>query len=92
MTPEQFKAWRRAMGLSQGEAAGILGLSRGSIENYERGRRREDDRPVDIPASVAIGCVALLYAKADPRLEELIAAALHGGRASKKLDQWLSSA
>ncbi|ESX13514.1 MULTISPECIES: helix-turn-helix transcriptional regulator [unclassified Mesorhizobium] len=52
MTPEEFKAWRQSSGFSQTEAAEALGVSRGSIENYERGTRREDGRPVLIPGSV----------------------------------------
>ena len=52
MTPDDFKAWRKSMDWSQGEAADALGISRGSVENYERGSRREDGRPVEIPGSV----------------------------------------
>lgn len=52
MTPEEFKAWRLQCDFSQTEAAEALGVSRGSIENYERGTRREDARPVEIPGSV----------------------------------------
>lgn len=61
MTPEDFKLWRRMMALSQTEAAEALGLSKGSIENYERGTRREDDRPVEIPKTVALACAALYH-------------------------------
>jgi len=53
MTPDEFKAWRKGTGLSQQEVADFLGVSRGSIENYERGHRREDNRPVEIPASIS---------------------------------------
>lgn len=54
-----FRAWRLAMGHSQRAAAEALGLSRVSIENYERGARREDGRPVLIPRTVALACAAL---------------------------------
>src|SRR3546814_20604469 len=51
-TPQQMKYWRRTMGWSQVEAAKELGISASSIENYERGSRREDNRPVEIPKPV----------------------------------------
>jgi transcriptional regulator with XRE-family HTH domain len=47
------------MGLSQQSAADALGLSKGSIELYERGSRREDGRPVEIPKAVELACAAL---------------------------------
>jgi Predicted transcriptional regulators len=59
MTPEQFKTWRERMGLSQIAAAEALGLSRGSINLYERGSRREDGRPVVVPKTVELACAAL---------------------------------
>jgi transcriptional regulator with XRE-family HTH domain len=61
MTPEDFKAWRKAMGWTQTEAAIELGISRGSVELYERGSRREDGRPVEIPRTVALACAALTH-------------------------------
>ncbi|ESX19121.1 helix-turn-helix transcriptional regulator [Mesorhizobium sp. LSJC264A00] len=63
MTPEQFKAWRKDLGLSQEAAAAVLGVSRGSIENYERGSRREDQRPVEIPTNVVRLAVLIAYRK-----------------------------
>ncbi|ESX06781.1 hypothetical protein X769_09005 [Mesorhizobium sp. LSJC268A00] len=59
MTPEEFKAWRSDLGFSQQQAADALGISRGSVENYERGERREDNRPVEIPRSIGLACQAL---------------------------------
>jgi transcriptional regulator with XRE-family HTH domain len=61
MTPDEFKSWREQMGLSQIAAAEALGLSKGSVENYERGTRREDSRPVEIPRTVALACSALFH-------------------------------
>lgn len=61
MTAEDFKAWRKAMNLSQVEAAQALGLSRGSVENYERGSRLGDGRPVLIPRSISLACAALYH-------------------------------
>lgn len=59
MTREQFKAWRKHLRLSQAKAGVALGLSTGTIENYEKGSRRGDGRPVTIPKSVALACAAL---------------------------------
>ncbi|PYE98907.1 hypothetical protein C8J35_103508 [Rhizobium sp. PP-F2F-G38] len=59
MSPEDFKAWRSAMGFSQTEAAAALDISKGSIELYERGARRDDGRPVLIPRTVELACSAL---------------------------------
>ncbi|MER2249674.1 helix-turn-helix transcriptional regulator [Methylorubrum podarium] len=56
MSPDDFKAWRLRLGFSQQEAADRLGISRGSVENYERGHRREDRRPVEIPLTVEHSC------------------------------------
>lgn len=61
MTPLQFKDWRNKMGFSQATAALALGLSRSSVENYEAGARREDNRPVVIPRTVALACAALFH-------------------------------
>jgi DNA-binding XRE family transcriptional regulator len=59
MTPDDFKAWRKAMGLNQTEAAKALGISRSSVELYELGHRRDDKRAVAIPLSIALACAAL---------------------------------
>src|ERR1700686_2842092 len=56
MTSAEFKKWRQNLGLSQLEAAEALGLSKASIELYERGTRREDGRPVIIPTTVELAC------------------------------------
>lgn len=62
MTPTQFKAWRKRMGWSQQEAADHLGISKISVQNYERGRRAAPDpRPVEIPMPVALACSALYH-------------------------------
>ncbi|MBN9021676.1 MAG: helix-turn-helix transcriptional regulator, partial [Rhizobiales bacterium] len=59
MTPEQFRAWRIELGLSQARAGEVLGVSRPTIINYEAGSRREDGRPVPIPKTVALACAAV---------------------------------
>ena len=61
MTPDDFKAWREAMGFNQSEAAAALGVSTGTVVNYEAGKRREDGRPVRIPLSIALACSALFH-------------------------------
>lgn len=67
MTPDDFKAWRLALGFSQQEAADRLGISRGSVENYERGHRREDRRPVEIPLTVDRSCQVVALEEAAAR-------------------------
>lgn len=57
MKPEDFKRWRKALGLSQKEAACALGLKKRIIQYYEKGLR--DNRPVAIPLSVALACYAI---------------------------------
>lgn len=61
MSPDDFKAWRTTMGLSQQAAADALGISKGSVELYEAGKRRDDGRPVVIPKTVALACAALYH-------------------------------
>jgi transcriptional regulator with XRE-family HTH domain len=61
MTPEDFKAWRKSLNLTQTEAAEALGISRGSVELYELGKRRDDGRPVEIPKSIALACAAVRH-------------------------------
>jgi transcriptional regulator with XRE-family HTH domain len=61
MTKEQFKAWRKALKLTQTGAARALGLSRNTIELYERGSRRDiPDQVVVIPRTVELACAALM--------------------------------
>jgi len=59
MTPRDFKNWRKQMGFTQQQAAEALGLSKATIENYDKGVRREDGRPVIIPRVVALACAAI---------------------------------
>lgn len=56
MTSAEFKSWRDRLGLSQQSAADLLGISKGSIELYERGSRRDNNREVDIPMTVELSC------------------------------------
>lgn len=40
MTPRDFRAWRRKMGLIQEKAAKILGMGRTAVSQYDTGKRR----------------------------------------------------
>jgi transcriptional regulator with XRE-family HTH domain len=57
MTPHQFKAWRKGLGLKQKEAAEKLGLKKRVIQYYEHGKR--DGQKVEVPKSVELACYAL---------------------------------
>lgn len=57
MTPGEFKAWRKALGLSQKKAADALGLKNRIVQYYEKGER-DGDR-VKIPKHVRLACYAL---------------------------------
>lgn len=65
MTPEQFRAWRAALGLTQRQAAAKLGLSVSMVKNYESGHLRRRDAhtgeliEVEIPRTVALACAAI---------------------------------
>ncbi len=63
MTPSAFKRWRKALGLSQKEAAHALGLKRRVIQYYEKGER--DGEPIEIPRYVRLACWALDQGVAD---------------------------
>lgn len=63
MTPDQFRDWRRTLGLKQKDAADQLGLKKRMIQYYEKGNR--DGRPVEIPKSVRLACYALSQGIAD---------------------------
>ncbi len=57
MTPHELKAWRKAMGLKQKEAADRLGLKKRVIQYYERGHR--DGKKIEVPKTVELACYAL---------------------------------
>ncbi|MTH99581.1 XRE family transcriptional regulator [Roseibium sp. RKSG952] len=57
MSAEQFREWRKSLGLKQKEAAEQLGLKKRMIQYYEKGNR--DGRPVEIPKSIRLACYAL---------------------------------
>lgn len=57
MTPQQFRAWRKAHGWKQKDLADRLGLKRRMIQYYERGDR--DGKTVEIPKTVRLACYAI---------------------------------
>lgn len=57
MTSEDFVRWRNSQRLSQATAAEKLGISRATIQNYERGTA--DGKPVEIPKAIRLACMAL---------------------------------
>ena len=57
MSPAQFKAWRKSLGLKQKEAAEKLGLKKRMIQYYETGRR--EGHRVEIPKAIRLACFAL---------------------------------
>lgn len=59
MGPEQFRAWRKSLGLKQKEAADRLGLKKRMIQYYEKGNR--DGKAVKIPKTVRLACYALSH-------------------------------
>ena len=65
MTPEQFKAWRKRLRLSQQAAGVALGLGTSTVALYEQGKRWEDSRPVTIPKHVRLAMAALALGMKD---------------------------
>ena len=58
MSPDAFRRWRKALKLSQKEAAEALGLKRRVVQYYEKGTR--DGQRVSIPKTVRLACYALM--------------------------------
>ena len=57
MKPGDFKRWRKALKLSQKEAAEVLGLKRRVVQYYEKGER--DGESVTIPKYIRLACCAV---------------------------------
>ncbi len=51
MTSEEFKSWRKAMGLKRKQAAKLLGLDKARLRKYEQGKK--------IPITLSLACYAL---------------------------------
>jgi len=65
MTPQDFQRTRKHLKLSQQSLADVLDISKSSVELYERGTRRDDGRPVEIPKTVRLALAALCQGIAD---------------------------
>lgn len=50
--PAKLKSLRKRLGLSQTEAADLLGLSRQAVAYYEQGRREPPDEPIRSKAQI----------------------------------------
>lgn len=57
MEAGDFRKWRKTLGLSQKDAAQLLGLKRRMIQYYEKGERDGDE--VKIPRAVRLACYAI---------------------------------
>lgn len=63
MRAQDFKRWRKALSLSQKEAAEALGLKRRVVQYYEKGERGGEK--VKIPKTVRLACAALSQGLSD---------------------------
>lgn len=72
MKGHDFKRWRKALEMSQKEAADALGLKRRVVQYYEKGERGGDE--VKIPRTVRLACFAITSGTTD----------YHGPDADKK--------
>lgn len=52
MTKDEFRQWRKSLGLTQEQGASVLGMARRQIQKYEVG-------DAEIPLVVALACAAL---------------------------------
>src|SRR3954452_598134 len=59
MTGDEFAAARKRVGVTQEQWGEMLGISRFTVIDYERGTRRSDGQPVAIPKAHELACVAL---------------------------------
>ena len=57
MKPEEFKKWRKSLGLSQKNAAEMLGLKIRIIQYYEKGKKGK--KTINIPKYIQLACLAL---------------------------------
>lgn len=61
MTPDDMRAWRKRLSLTQAQAAAALGISASQLTNYESGINRANKRPAPIPRAIALACGALSH-------------------------------
>jgi len=62
MTPRDFRAWRRKMGLTQEQAAELLGMGRTAVSQYDTGKRRAPAEVIEtVPRYIALACAAISH-------------------------------
>jgi transcriptional regulator with XRE-family HTH domain len=59
MNGSDLVSWRKNLKLTQQEAAEKLGISRGTLADYERGIRRSDNKNIDVPKAIELACQAI---------------------------------
>lgn len=64
MKGHDFKRWRKALDLSQKDAADALGMKRRVVQYYEKGER-SGGKPVKIPRTVRLACYAITIGVTD---------------------------
>lgn len=57
MTPDNFKSWRKAMGLKRKETAALLGIKLRILRSYEKSPNHKNYIPV--PRAIQLACYAL---------------------------------
>lgn len=58
MKPDDFKAWRSRLGITQTEAAELLGKTPRMIRYYEAGVK-ETGKTIEIPKAILLACWAI---------------------------------
>lgn len=59
MTPTDLSTWRHRMGYTQRDAALALGVQPVTYQEWERGARFRDERPVTIDRRTELACAAI---------------------------------
>lgn len=54
-----FRSWRTRMGMTQKQAASVLGLAQNTVGNYDFGRRCDVDGNVMVPLHILLACAAV---------------------------------
>lgn len=66
MTPEEFRAWRKRLDLTQQAAAKALGVSHSTVQLYEGSWTPPEGRTGDIPKTIRLAMAAIEAALPDP--------------------------
>ncbi len=59
MTRQQLLAFRKSKNWNLEKAANEIGISTASLRIYEKGERKDRDKPVVIPKPIAWACAAI---------------------------------